>query len=144
MNLRAKKSWLVWLLPLFILRAFVPVGFMLSWAGGELQMVVCAGNGPATVVQQASPSGHAAHADHAHHVQDSSLAADHTQHEHHGSKAHDGSYCPFAVAAVAGLPIVLQAFTTERPPLQTFDFIALAELRSAPILIDRIRGPPLA
>jgi len=140
MSVRTKKIWLAWLLPLFVLRAFVPAGFMLSWAGNELQVVVCSGSGP--VMPAAVASQQDMHGEHAHHVHEAAPTADHAQHQHQGSEAHEGSYCPFAIAGSPSLATALYAFASELPPTQTFDLASRPQLESAPILIDRIRGPP--
>jgi hypothetical protein len=86
MSARRKHRWLAWLLPLLVLRAFVPAGFMLSWSGNDLQIVLCSGTGPAT--QSIS-----------HHV-----AQDGAHHHHHDdgeSKVHENSLCPFAATGSA-------------------------------------------
>ena len=47
MTSRRTKTWLFWLLPFFVLRSLVPVGFMLDTSGGGLSIVVCHGHVPA-------------------------------------------------------------------------------------------------
>lgn len=148
MRVRATKFWLAWLLPLFVLRAFIPAGFMLSWADGALQIVLCSGSGPVAPLQMASahhaehhghPS-HEAHVDHAHHDHDAHAAS---QHDHHSNSAlHEASNCPFAIAGSASAPAPTLTFVSIVSAPQDIDFITLPELRSTPILIDRIRGPP--
>jgi hypothetical protein len=47
MNRRIQKKILWWLMPLFALRALVPVGFMLDVSHGDVAIVVCPGHGAA-------------------------------------------------------------------------------------------------
>jgi hypothetical protein len=140
MSAGGKHSFLTWLLPLLILRAFVPAGFMLMGSGDGLQMVVCSGTGPATS-QMESPSDQHAHAEHLHHGHDGAASS---QHDHQNSQAHEGSYCPFAIAAFASALTIPYAFEAEPTPVQAPESVVLPKLRSASILIDRIRGPPHA
>jgi hypothetical protein len=135
MSRRVAHRWLTWLLPLLVLRAFVPAGFMLGASSGELQLMLCSGAGPVATQAQASVDDPS----HTHHHVDPNTAS----HEHGGSKVHENSICPFAAAGTTGVPIPAYApavFTFE--PLEHFAFLADPELRSAPVLIDRIRGPP--
>jgi hypothetical protein len=143
MSARANHSFLTWLLPLLILRAFVPAGFMLMGSGDGLQMVVCSGTAPATLSAKSSSDQHA-HADHSHHQHAAAQAAASSQHDHQNAQAHEGSYCPFAIAGSASAPTIAYAFQPQPPLVQTHAFIALPEPRSTSILIDRIRGPPHA
>lgn len=151
MKRRRLHRWIVWLLPLLVLRAFVPAGFMLAASADGLQMVVCAGGGPAAMGASPDPAasahhpsahgGDAAHGGHAHHA---SLPADESA-RHHSSSAHPSFLCAFAVAGTADAPApqvvaLLDAAIADSPG----DFIADPELTSLAILIDRIRGPPNA
>ena len=121
MNRRAAHRWLTWLLPLLVLRAFVPAGFML---GSDLQPMLC--SGIAVTATQ-----------HEHHH------AGHGSHEHNGAQVHENSICPFAAAGSASVPMPAYAPAVFAvAPLEHFAFLADPELRAAPILIDRIRGPP--
>jgi hypothetical protein len=122
MKRRLYKKWALWLLPLLVARAFLPVGFMLvsSQADG-LQLSFCPDQAP--IVQGLH---------------------DHSQHSgsHHGG-GHLDPPCPFAVAAVAAsidvphlAPVAAQAaeqFLPER---------VVAVPLAGPQRIDRIRGPP--
>jgi hypothetical protein len=55
-----KNSRLAWLLPLIVIRALVPVGFMPAWEHGALTMVLCEPDG---VLAQAGMPAHHHHAD---------------------------------------------------------------------------------
>jgi Protein of unknown function (DUF2946) len=133
MSERHSHRWLAWLLPLLLLRALLPVGFMLSWSDAGLRIVMCSGSGPLpthvpTVEEQQHPG-------------DSHRGGG--QHEH--SRADNAALCPFAVAGTSGaLPsfdaVVAFAATVSHRirGLPAFDLAIPA------VLIDRIRGPPLA
>lgn len=140
MSARHSHRWIAWLLPLFLLRAFIPVGFMVSWSEAGLQLVMCSGSGPmpaqprATVLPTVLLAQHQQRAD-AHHQAG--------QHQH--SRADGANMCPFAAAATAA---ALASFAA----VVAFAATVASEVReaphqylpSAPVLIDRIRGPPLA
>ncbi len=131
MSTPRRHRWLAWLLPLILLRAFFPVGFMLSWSDQGLQLVLCSGSGPL-------PDAHARHG-HEHHVQ-----AAGAQHQDH-SQSHDNAVCPFAAAGTASVAascVASVAFVT----LVADHVPDLAHPRTAStsLLIDRIRGPPAA
>lgn len=130
MSARRKQLWLAWLLPLLVLRAFVPAGFMLSWSGNDLQIVLCSGMGPAT------PS-----------VSDRVAQGGEHHHHHDGgeSKIHENSLCPFAAAGFAGaaqpefIPDLALLAGEERP-----GFLTDPTRRSTRVASHRIRGPPVA
>lgn len=139
MSARHSHRWIVWLLPLFLLRAFIPVGFMLSWSDTGLQLVMCSGSGPMPVPQSAALDVTGVDAEQ--HHGDSHAGSG--QHEH--SRADSATMCPFAAAGTsAALPsfdaavAFVATVSHETRALPTFDLPAPA------VLIDRIRGPPLA
>lgn len=139
MSARTRHRWLAWLLPLIALRALLPAGFMLMWADGMPQLMLCSGRGPVSVL----PQGPRADAQHAHHDAHA-LGHSASVPTHSSSPSHESSLCPFAgggVAHVAALPVVpgVLALATDPPAA-----IAYPEPASAAVLIDRIRGPPLA
>lgn len=146
MKPRPSHRWIAWLLPLFVLRAFVPAGFMLAPSPDGMQMVLCSGVGPATLPAIAhgglsEHGNHAAHLGHAHH---SSSAANESSHPEH-SPAHQASMCVFAVGGTANAPTLHMAVLLNAPIADApIDFITDPELNSLPILTDRIRGPPTA
>src|SRR3954470_3097880 len=86
MNRPRLKPWIVWLLPLMLLRAFVPMGFMLSSENGALAITFCS--------SIAAPSVNDMHAAH-HHDAQSAI------HHHHGSEAHERSLCPYGATGTA-------------------------------------------
>ena len=137
MSARHSHRWIAWLLPLFLLRAFVPVGFMLSWSEAGPQLVMCSGSGPLPALQR-SPAARIAQ-----HQQRTDAHHQSGQHQH--SRADGANMCPFAAATTAG---ALPSFAA----VVAFAAIVSSEVReapyrylaSAPVLIDRIRGPPHA
>lgn len=134
MTARNSHRWLAWLLPLFLLRAFIPVGFMLSWSAEGLQVVMCSGTGPL-------PMPSALVVVHAGQHHDASQAGG--QHEH--SQADSTAMCPFAAA---GISAALQSFDAVVAFVATVSHevrgLPTLDLPSAAVLIDRIRGPPLS
>ncbi|MET0658018.1 MAG: hypothetical protein ABW110_07660 [Steroidobacteraceae bacterium] len=145
MSARATHRWVSWLLPLIVLRAFVPAGFMLSWSGNDLQLVLCSGTGP-LVLQSAPATGASAHDAHAHHMHQMEQGG--AQHHHDGdgtSKAHDSLLCPFKAAGLSGVPLHDHSVADLiLPSVELFDSFPEPKLRSASVQIDRIRGPPVA
>lgn len=141
MRTGARHRWLAWLLPFIVLRAFVPAGFMLSLAGGELQMMLCSAAGSVGPRQTAAVTvDHSAHAQHAEHA-----AQDHSGHHEHQGSAHENSICPYAAGGSSNAPLALPFLASIAPVVSSsIDFPSDPELRSPPVLIDRIRGPPLA
>lgn len=144
MSPRATHRWLAWLLPLLVLRAFVPAGFMLSWSGNELELMLCSGTGP-MVLQPTAAIAAAAHDSHAHNQADPSAASHHQHHGSGSSSAHENSLCPFAVAGSTDVPLPEFAVADLIfVSVEHRDLLPDPELRSASVLIDRIRGPPFA
>ncbi|HKU15929.1 MAG TPA: hypothetical protein VJQ52_16160 [Steroidobacteraceae bacterium] len=128
MNRRLFRKWARWLLPLLVVRAFLPVGFMLAVHGDGMQLAFCPDQ--VRVVQDMDPAAHAGHGGAA-----------------HGGSQHGGHLdppCPFAVAALAAVidvphldPVALQA--AERLVPERVVAVPLA----GPQRADRIRGPPV-
>ena len=123
MNRRLFRKWARWLLPLLVVRAFLPVGFMLATQADGLQLAFCPDQAP--IVQ-----GHAA----AHHHDDGN--------QHSGS-AHAVTQCPFAVAAVAA---VIDVPNLDTVALHAAEPILPERAAAVPVAgpqrADRIRGPP--
>jgi hypothetical protein len=88
---RRLRIWALWLLPLLAARAFLPVGFMLSFQGGNADLLFCPSQNPGIVTMlDTKGSGGEAHA---HHV-------DHAAHQSsHGTGVEPP--CAFGLAAVA-------------------------------------------
>jgi len=145
MSARHSHRWLAWLLPMFMLRAFVPAGFMLSWSDAGLQLVICSGSGPMTKLGQvpASDSFTESVTEAGQHQQHGAVHADGAQHHH--SQADSATLCPFAAAGTSGALPSFEAtvafFATLANEVRA---PANLQLPVAPVLIDRIRGPPLA
>lgn len=119
----------LWLLPLLVARAFVPVGFMLSTDASGLSLVFCTG----ISITEPAPS-HAAHHGHAEH---------HDQHDQGDEHQADGAaLCPFAVASMS---VNLEIPTLAAEPLpelyvSTLDSTLPPETRL--LRSQSIRGPP--
>ncbi|WP_116812624.1 hypothetical protein [Steroidobacter cummioxidans] len=126
----------LWILPLLVLRALIPTGFMLSAHAGELQLMFC----PSGVVQ---PLG------------SSKMVQQHAHAEHHQGMHHDGADqsspshdidnapCPFSLvasAAVCDIPHLVGV--AEVPRDERFTYLSAPTFRVGPVRTDRIRGPP--
>jgi hypothetical protein len=119
---------LVLLLPLFIARSLLPIGFMVSFDTGTAQLVFCPGEAPS--------QGHSANAAH------------HEHHHSHGSgdkgsggSEHSHQTCPFAAAGAA--PFAVASVFAADP--QVAEAIAASPQATIPTLVFRahpIRGPP--
>jgi len=135
MSLRHPHRWLAWLLTLFLLRAFIPVGFMLSWSAEGLQLVMCSGSGPLLMPSDVLIVGAGQHHGGSH--------AAGEQHEH--SRADSATMCPFAAAgtctALPSFDAVVGFVTTVSQGVRALPTL---DLPTTAVLIDRIRGPPLA
>lgn len=125
----------LWIVPLLLLRALIPTGFMLSVDAGSLQLTFCpAVTQPAEQLPQHLAHEHMAHAG-MHHAD---AAGD-------GSASHDddNAPCPFSLvgAAVAGdVPYLHDSAVA--PGDERFEFISAPTVRVGPVRTDRIRGPP--
>jgi hypothetical protein len=134
------QRWAIWLLPLMLVRAIVPAGFMLSAQAGELSLVFCSGS-----VTAAQPSSeHLAHQHHASHSADPSASSSESHSESNTSESNSEGIaaCPFAAsgtAANAELPYFVGQFAPldYEHPVNT-----LPVASSGPQRADRIRGPP--
>lgn len=140
MNRHLFRKWALWLLPLLVARAFLPVGFMV-WANADgLALVFCAGQAP-VFTQAHEPQAAVDHAargiDHSqHHAQS---AAD----EHVARHGQLDQPCPFALAAVAIAAEVPYLHTeSQRLTDESLDTAAQLPASAGPVRADRIRGPP--
>jgi hypothetical protein len=130
---RRLRIWAFWLLPLLAARAFLPVGFMLSFQGGNADLQFCPSQNPGivTMLQTHGATAHAHHQDHAAH-----------QADHRGSHGIEPP-CAFGLAAVAislDVPSVAGAEPRADVSPPTFDTAFHPGL--GPDRADRIRGPP--
>jgi hypothetical protein len=132
MNRRHVHRWVMWLLPLLLLRAFVPVGFMVSADASGLQLVIC----PVTTQFAPAATEHAAH--HHHHADDGANAASAAT-----SSDERSALCPFAVAGSACTHEIAFAATSSQPVAHEQRTEPLVLGASGPIRADRIRGPPI-
>jgi hypothetical protein len=134
MRRRHRQLLSFWILPLLLLRALIPAGFMLSMDAGSLQLSFC----PA-VVQPAEPMHeHLSQHGGMHHA--GMDAAGHETASHND----DNAPCPFSLVASAAASDVphLQA-SAIAPSDERFEFISAPTVRVGPVRTDRIRGPPV-
>jgi len=127
MNRRLFRKWARWLLPLLVVRAFLPVGFMLATTQADgLQLAFCPNQAP--IVQSA-------------HQHASTDHGNHTGGQHSG--AHLAQPCAFAVAAVAAVIDVPQLDLVASLAAEQFlpERVVAVPL-AGPQRADRIRGPP--
>jgi hypothetical protein len=134
------QRWAIWLLPLILVRAFVPAGFMLSAQTGELSLVFCSGS----VTASQPNSEHLAHQHHASHSADPSASSSESDSKSNNSESNSEGIaaCPFAAsgtAATAELPYFIGQFAPldYEHPLST-----LSVASSGPQRSEHIRGPP--
>jgi hypothetical protein len=137
MRRRHLKLLSFWILPLLLLRALIPTGFMLSMEAGSLQLTFC----PAVVQpvdQSQAPSAfeHSMHHAGMHH-------ADATGDPAASHNNDDSAPCPFSlVASAAAGDIPYLHDSAIEPSDERFDFVSSPTFRVGPVRIDRIRGPP--
>ena len=166
MKPRTLQRWILWLLPLMLLRAFVPAGFMLSAHAGELSVVFCSSvrapassndgpSAPWSESRSGEPTATARSLHHEHgHNQTNHLGAPGAHHtdehqSHHGSKNEGSEHnatgtnsCPYALIATtpAGhIEFFLSPPANESYPQQ---FTALLFSSYGPQRSEFIRGPP--
>lgn len=135
MKPRHQHRWILWLLPLMVARALVPTGFMFSAGEHGLGIVMCPGNGPVPDFARAESASLHAHGGH---------HADHAQHGGHGDAASGSVPCVYALAGSACATVACATDAIAGPGGQKFILPADPALRATDIVIDRIRGPPLA
>lgn len=132
MTRRSLNRWTMWLLPLLVLRAFVPAGFMFSADAGRLLLTFC------PTVATGKSNG-----DHSHALaQHASGAGVEHQHHQNDSPGHEFSPCPFSLTATgcAG-ELAYVADLVERPSYSKVLFESV-HVASSYFRADRIRGPP--
>jgi hypothetical protein len=146
MSRRRVRRWVTWLLPLLVARMLVPAGFMVSTAGGSFDVVLCSGFAalPASVHLGAAHTHHggAEHATHATH-------APHGETAPGGQPVSDSDHyqpaCAFALASTGFNFHADKAAPELLTPVTALPGIgAEPAWNSRTVLIDRIRGPPLA
>jgi hypothetical protein len=134
MHRRHLKLLSFWILPLLLLRALIPTGFMLSADQGSLQLTFC----PAVVQPAKQVPEHLAHEhslQHGHHADAGADAA--------ASHNDDNAPCPFSLVASAAQGDVAHLHDSLIAPSdERFEFISAPTVRVGPVRTDRIRGPP--
>lgn len=171
MNRRLLRTWAAWLLPLLALRAFLPVGFMLSADADGLRLVFCPTQAPvaAQLAAAGAPGLHqqarsdadpwnraagadellagAAHVGHGSAPGDASFSPadfDEDPHAAHHGDVQLAPSCPYALAAVA-IALGVAHPGVAAPPQDTTTPPAEHSFFSpgiGPDRADRIRGPP--
>lgn len=136
MNATFLQRWTTWLLPLIVLRAFIPVGFMLSGGPQGLELTFCP-----SVAMPGMPHGTT-------HAVDAAVSSEHSPagHSQHGShdqhRQHEHAPCPYGLVAAAAtaepLYLVVSGVNTD----EAFAAPVLLLLSRSPIGAERIRGPP--
>jgi hypothetical protein len=135
MRRRHLKLLSFWILPLLLLRALIPTGFMLSADEGSLQLTFCpAVVQPAKQAPEHLADEHLSH--HGHHADSADDAA--------ASHNDDNAPCPFSLVASAALGDVPHSHESLAAPSdERFKFISAPTVRVGPVRTDRIRGPPV-
>jgi len=145
MNRRLFQRCVLWLLPVLLLRAVVPAGFMLSAGASGLELTFCSAQAP-MIAGLAGSMDHALHAsEHASHdMQAGDTGTSVDPHAAHHAGKHFDSPCPFGIAAAAIAsdvqPVTVAAAVTA---VGIFEFTSSPAASSGPLRADRIRGPPL-
>ena len=134
-----------WLLPFLVARLLVPTGFMLSLSDAGLDIVLCTGLAPssAPLVAQEEHDRHAG-IDHAAHAmqRDTQTQIPAPSPDH---PSHANPICPFALAGGAVVAPVCKGVDEPRRLVALLPGSRADPAWIAPaVLIDRIRGPPLA
>lgn len=144
MNRRLFQRCVLWLLPLLLLRAVVPAGFMLSAAASGLELTFCSAQSP-MIAGLAGSVDHAEHAsEHAGHDMHAGIGTSVNPHAAHHAGKHFDSPCPFGVAAAAIAPDVQPvSVAADVTTVGIFEFTSSPAASSGPLRADRIRGPPL-
>jgi hypothetical protein len=123
-----RNRLIIWLLlPLLLLRAALPAGLMLEFAGGQVSLIICNGMGGAATARQPNASPATAHHAGSHHAADSGT-----------------SVCPFAAAlsAVGVLPHVTSPLVAQFATV--FDLLRSCARHSpfGPPRTQQSRAPP--
>lgn len=139
MNRRFCKTLSLWILPLLMLRALVPAGFMLAPDANGLSLVFCSVSTPLSATANAAVQ-HEGHA--GHHVgHDNDPAGEHSG--NHASASQHDAPCPFSLAVIAAAGDVLHCVSTAAIPAdEPFTFLSAPASSAGPLRADRIRGPP--
>jgi hypothetical protein len=136
MNRRFCKSLSLWILPLLLLRALIPTGFMLAPDAGGLSLVFCSAATPQSALANAAVQGegHAGH--HVGHDNDPRPGD-------HASASQHNAPCPFSLAAIAAAGDVPYFVSIAAIPVdEPFEFFSAPTSSAGPLRADPIRGPP--
>jgi hypothetical protein len=133
MNAIVLKRWTTWLLPLIVLRAFIPVGFMLSAESRGLVLTFCP-----SIVQEAGAQHQHARGDVAQDTAAGNTGSDHSSH----TQA-DNAPCPYGLASAAASAEPGDAALAELTTEESFALPAVPSFTRSPTDRLRIRGPPV-
>jgi hypothetical protein len=123
----------MWLLPLLVLRAFVPAGFMFSAEAGRLLLTFC----PSVSAPQFSVDHTAS--EHAH-GQAHDASGDGAQHHH--NPGHEFSPCPFSLTATGCVGDLAHIADLAVRPTYSKVLFESVHVPTSYFRADRIRGPP--
>ncbi len=145
MTPRRLRRCTAWLLPFLVARLLLPTGFMLSLSDSGLDIVLCTGLAPSSAPIAALDEN------------DRHAGMDHAAHAMHGDTqpqvppqgpdhpSHANPICPFALAGGAvAAPACRGVDEPQRLATLLPGFNADPAWIAPAVLIDRIRGPPLA
>lgn len=143
MNRRCAKLLTLWIVPLLLVRAFVPAGFMVTADAGGLSLAFC----PSVMApaQHAGHAGHDAAGAHAVHAIQAVHAGHHADMDHagHSGTQHESAPCPFSLGAAAALAAIAHVAS---PAFilgdDVVEFLSAPTFSVGPLRSDRIRGPP--
>lgn len=142
MNAPFLKRWTTWLLPLLLLRAFIPVGFMLSSGPQGLQLTFCPSIHNPGVHAQQQANAVAGHQDSAEHSSPDHSSPDHSSLGHSSHSHHEHSPCPYGLIAAAACVEPGSISVAQVASDATFESHTAAVLSRSPTDRLRIRGPP--
>lgn len=138
MTRRFCKSLSLWIVPLLVLRALIPAGFMLAADASGLSLVFCSVSTPQSVAADAGDQ-HQGHADH--HAGHHDPAQEHSG--DHASAGQHNAPCPFSLAAVAAAGAISYFVSIAAMPVDApFEWSSAPTSSAGPLRADRIRGPP--
>lgn len=135
MTRRTLKRWTSWLLPLLVLRAFVPAGFMFSAEAGRLLLTFC----PTVAAPQFGADHQSSEYMHglAQHA-----VGDGAEHQQHHNPGHEFSPCPFSLTATGCVGDLAHIANIAERPFYSKVLFESVHVPHSYFRADRIRGPP--
>ena len=127
MDLEFIKRWTAWLLPLIVLQALVPPGFMLGADRHGLQLIFCPG-----VVHHGGQ----------HQTNENLQVGTHDHDTGHGGSSYESSVCPSALIGAANCHVIPDIAADLTATDESFTLPRSPVLGRTLIRAQRIRGPP--